>query len=267
MRHRTSSIVVVGLAVSLAVSAGGPASAAPRSVGEVVAAALAAAPVADVVAQPDLEAGIDRSSKRASIELVGGADVSVTPEDVPNSVSRVRPDGVQVLTVLNRGRTARYRVAVPAGTRLVDTGPGFDVVAAGPQGPVLLARIAAPWAVDATGRRLPTSYALHGDTLVQRVQTRGAVYPVVVDPSVARKWYGWQVRFSAWETKTMALGTGGTAYVASVVPQPLLSRVLAASAGAVSLWAAAAMTYDKCLALNVRYLPPGLNPWYWSCGP
>ena len=44
----------------------------------------------------------------------------------------------------------------------------------GPEGPVLLASIAAPWAVDAPGRQLATSYSVYGSTLVQRVETKRA---------------------------------------------------------------------------------------------
>ena len=43
--------------------------------------------------------------------------------------------------------------------------------------------ILAPWAIDATGAAVPTNYSLDGDTLVQRVDHHGAVYPVVADPN------------------------------------------------------------------------------------
>ncbi|MGJ4845350.1 hypothetical protein [Leifsonia sp. Le1] len=41
------------------------------------------------------------------------------------------------------------------------------------------------WAVDAYGRQLRTSYSVNGDVLTQRVEHRGAAYPVVADPRVA----------------------------------------------------------------------------------
>ena len=42
--------------------------------------------------------------------------------------------------------------------------------------------IAPPWAVDAAGNVVSTSFALDGDTLIQTVDHDGAVYPVIADP-------------------------------------------------------------------------------------
>jgi len=44
--------------------------------------------------------------------------------------------------------------------------------------------INAPWAVDADNRYLPTRFEVHGDTLIQYTDTRGAAFPVVADPDV-----------------------------------------------------------------------------------
>ncbi|MDB5163996.1 MAG: hypothetical protein JWS12_614 [Candidatus Saccharibacteria bacterium] len=40
-----------------------------------------------------------------------------------------------------------------------------------------------PWAVDAVGKRLATSYRISGNTLTQRVDVKNAVFPVVADPT------------------------------------------------------------------------------------
>ena len=50
------------------------------------------------------------------------------------------------------------------------------------------ATLEAPWAVDATGQVLPTRYEIQGDTLVQHVDTEGAVFPVAADPSFGLGW-------------------------------------------------------------------------------
>lgn len=42
--------------------------------------------------------------------------------------------------------------------------------------------IATPWAYDATGTAMSTSFALDGSTLVQTVEHEGGVYPVLADP-------------------------------------------------------------------------------------
>jgi hypothetical protein len=52
-----------------------------------------------------------------------------------------------------------------------------------------VAEIEVPWARDADGRSLPTRYVVRGDVLVQHVDTRGARFPVVADPTFKR--CGW----------------------------------------------------------------------------
>jgi hypothetical protein len=44
-------------------------------------------------------------------------------------------------------------------------------------------RIQTPWAVDAAGKDLPTSYTFAGGVLTQKVDTTGASFPVVADPT------------------------------------------------------------------------------------
>jgi hypothetical protein len=42
--------------------------------------------------------------------------------------------------------------------------------------------ILAPWAKDANGKNLPTSYSVSGDVVTQHVDPKGAAFPVVADP-------------------------------------------------------------------------------------
>ena len=46
-------------------------------------------------------------------------------------------------------------------------------------GSPILMHLPAPWAVDASGRKLPTTFVVNGATLTQQVDTRGAQVPVV----------------------------------------------------------------------------------------
>lgn len=262
--------VIFGLTASMTLGIIGPAVAqdVTPTTEDIVDAALVA------VGQPTLEAPVasqdglevDPETLGASIELIPGAGVTVVPEDVGNSASRVTQNGVQVLTVLEEGSEARFDVDIPAGTRLVDTGAGgFDVVADGPEGPVELATITAPWAVDADGRELPSSYSLAGGQLVQTVDTRDATYPIVADPSIERKWYGFQVRFSKNETRTMAAGSGGVLVVAKYIPHPVVKGAVTAAAPAVAWWAGTALMFGKCIAINVAFVPVITQAWYWNC--
>jgi hypothetical protein len=62
----------------------------------------------------------------------------------------------------------------------------------GPDGaPVEIGSVAAPWASDANGNPVSTSYRVIGAALVQTIATNeSTVYPVVADPSVT---FGWGV--------------------------------------------------------------------------
>lgn len=57
-----------------------------------------------------------------------------------------------------------------------------------------IAEIEAPWAVDANGNPVTTSYDLNGNTLTQTIETNtNTAYPVVADPSIDWEKVGWWV--------------------------------------------------------------------------
>lgn len=47
-----------------------------------------------------------------------------------------------------------------------------------------IAGINIPWAVDAHGLELPTTYSIQGATITQHVDTAAAVFPVTADPTI-----------------------------------------------------------------------------------
>lgn len=51
-----------------------------------------------------------------------------------------------------------------------------------PEGTELITYFQSPWAVDSNGNELPTSLSVEGNSVVQQVNTAGAVFPVVADP-------------------------------------------------------------------------------------
>jgi hypothetical protein len=56
-------------------------------------------------------------------------------------------------------------------------------------GSISVGEFLAPWAKDATGTPVPTSYSVVGDTLVQHVETTpSTVFPVVADPYITWGW-------------------------------------------------------------------------------
>lgn len=49
---------------------------------------------------------------------------------------------------------------------------------------IVIPFISAPWALDSNGKKLPTSYTVNGSKITQHVNTSGAAYPIVADPSI-----------------------------------------------------------------------------------
>ncbi|WP_460459535.1 hypothetical protein [Angustibacter peucedani] len=93
-----------------------------------------------------------------------------------------RSDGFSVIAVLREGQTsASFDGLLEAGQRLEPAADGGLVVV---QGDAVVKTVDAPWAKDAEGKDLATRYRIEGTTVVQDVDTTGATFPVVADPSV-----------------------------------------------------------------------------------
>jgi len=97
--------------------------------------------------------------------------------------------GFAVLAVLEDGQSAAtFSGLIPAGASLKATGDGgFRII--GSDG-IETSAINAPWARDASGRNLPTSYSVDGANVIQTVDTQGATYPIVADPYLT---FGWLI--------------------------------------------------------------------------
>ena len=71
--------------------------------------------------------------------------------------------------------------------------------------------VQAPWAVDATGTDIPTSFTVDGTTLTQHVEHAGAAYPVNADPVLDWGYLSGTVYFNRNETYRASTET---AYIA-----------------------------------------------------
>ncbi|WP_162793307.1 hypothetical protein [Streptomyces globosus] len=163
--------------------------------------------------------------------------------------------GVRALVTLKNAdaqTTQRFDLGLPEGATLVADGAGgYDIVtSAGGAGAVARGHIDAPWAKDANGKAVPTSYSLDGHTLVQTIETGpDTAYPVVADPHYTWGIISGTVYFNKNETKVLALG--GT--VVSWLPHPATvvgGRSLAGVAGY-------AVATDQCVKFKVN---PALAP-------
>lgn len=127
----------------------------------------------------------------------------------------VAEDAVRVSTVIasaDQPERFAYDFGPDAVIELQDDGGALvlsagDLTDSAEQLQAVLARIDAPWAVDAAGERVETRYEERDGTLVQIVEHRVAAvtYPVVADPSFDQPNIAqFRVRFNRAETKTIA---------------------------------------------------------------
>lgn len=266
-KSRQMAAALVASSVVISLFSGVPAASAKEiTPAEAVSKAKAYAPaVPPFTGSSGIEVRVDKSLAEGSVELAPNQKITISARDKGKSVVEATDEGVQVLTVIEKGgsrSSVRYDVDLPRGFTLAESNGGFRVV--GPTGESDYGEIQAPWAIDAKGRYLDTHYEHQGNSLVQMVNTKDATFPVVADPYFVRKWYGGQVRFTMNETKAMAAGSAGVAFVAGFIPEPTISKVVMAAAGAVAWWSGTALMYGKCIALNVTYWG-SVYPWYWSC--
>ncbi len=200
-------------------------------------------------------------------DSVTAGGVTIKGLDGSDTVSRATKDGGQVLTVLRTSSdVADFEVSLPAGAKLVKMGE--SVLIAGQD--KLLGAIEAPWAVDAKGKSLRTSYSIKGNKLIQKVDTTGAAFPVVADPSF--RWCDWYTAIcmklsyseTRWITDTLFVGVGAAVgALCGIIPwmPPYLGAVKAICAGVVAAYFfslrntfATARAQGRCVELKWNYV-------------
>lgn len=127
----------------------------------------------------------------------------------------------QVMTVLeDREAQVSYRYEFQGAELLpMENGRvGILGVSTSPNVSSLFAIVNTPWAVDARGRSLPTSYRIDGSYLTQEIDTSGATFPVVADPSVDfTDWLPptWVITLNA-KDQRIIVSSGGAAIGAAI---------------------------------------------------
>jgi hypothetical protein len=189
-------------------------------------------------------------SARDANPTKSGTMVFNDPTSSSSVAVQVITNGVRELFALNNADAPTdfsVPLDLPAGASLIanDEG-GYDIVTLDANGTASTqAVISAPWATDANGRSLPTSYTLDGTTLTQHIDTSGAAFPVIADPKVDWGWTSYTVYFSWRETKLLALG--GT--IAQWIPTPwtvIGGRIIA-------VWAGIAVATDRCVKIKYNW--------------
>lgn len=131
-----------------------------------------------------------------------------------------------------------------------------------------LGGIEAPWAVDASGQSLLTHYEISGPTLTQIVDTTGATFPVVADPTV--QFFGpyIQVHLNKAESR-LAIGSyAACAGLLSKSPVPF-AKLLQVSCTTVAAIGTTQLVGNRCI--SIHYVvgvggPAGVWwPWVRKC--
>jgi hypothetical protein len=122
-----------------------------------------------------------------------------------------------------------------------------------------------PWAYDANGKEVPTSYSVQpGSNIVtQHVDTTGAEFPVTADPSTGCG-VGWcSVYFNRAETKAIAAGraagTGVLTAGCTLLGSPIAGGACALAGGAVAAFAQGANA--NCTGIIGYGVPRVLAAW------
>lgn len=119
--------------------------------------------------------------------------------------------------------------------------------------------VPAPWARDARGIDLATSYRLEGATLIQTVDHIGATYPVVADPAfetncgiVSCKLYFDRAQTRNARDFWWLTGAGASAcFFLSGPAAPVCAVAIAAQAGAINAYAGRYYEEGNCVKLKV----------------
>jgi hypothetical protein len=139
----------------------------------------------DPVDAQSLDLGVSVDVKHdAAVAGFGDFEVGLAPSADVFSTT-VLPAGVRVMSRIDRGAMSTdFRVDLPAGATLIPQDGGYVVAIDAGGTRIALAEIDEPWAVDANGEEVRTSYSLDGDVLTQSLHGSEIAYPVVADPTI-----------------------------------------------------------------------------------
>lgn len=172
----------------------------------------------------DLRIGLPFDEQAGDPVVVDSSTLVIDNKNGSSSVPSVREDGtVRIATVIDSPTAPsryEYPLVLPAGGSLAlgDDGGAIIVLADGTQ----LGRFDAPWAYQADGTAVDTSFEISGTTLTQVVRhDAGMAYPVIADPSYKTTTFYW----SRATVENMFARKGNVGQFCRVVPTSYLVGV------------------------------------------
>ena len=158
-------------------------------------------------------------------------------------------EGFQVLIGLadrDSSHQHTFDVNMPAGAILAEIDDGsIDIIG---QDGISIGTFETPWAKDASGVEVATSYTIQGNSIIQSIDSTGdAVYPIVADPKFTWEWATGIVYFS-WETEWLCFaGIGGIYWL---VTSPFWLPILLLVAALIVPTACKATLFGVCVKVK-----------------
>ncbi|MBT2229278.1 hypothetical protein [Nonomuraea sp. NEAU-A123] len=167
----------------------------------------------------------------------------------------------------------RFPISAPEGSMLeVEDDDGTVLIY---NNDFYLGEIDLPWAKDANGNAVPTSYRVEGMTLIQTVNHTGAAYPVVADPALKLQCEWWKAMcrlifskkltkkiYNAWFVAGVAGAIEAMKYACDKLKgkAKLICKIAYTAGGASAVYKVReAANKNQCFA--VRFQAPGIV-WY-----
>ena len=170
--------------------------------------------------------------------LKRGENFAITEGENTTVIQKKEQNSVQIAKILKKEKDTQqiFTVKTDKPSKLQKLNDGsINIVSNQNNGPrVTYGTIDKPWAVDAEGKKLPTSYSIDGNKIIQKINTRGASYPIVADPKVTWGW-GMYINMKGEEMNALGgvagvalsiIGVGGCAAVGVTKKIPNLAKVI-----------------------------------------
>jgi hypothetical protein len=86
----------------------------------------------------------------------------------------------------------------------------------------------------------------HSSSQTTKVSTRATT-------QFGRRWYGWDLNLNRGETLNLAAGSAGAAAIATLIPDPTASKIVAASLGVYAAYASWVYARGGCLRFRIMF--------------
>jgi hypothetical protein len=197
-----------------------------------------------------------------------GLVTSDTSASLSGAVQATEGGGRSLAVLRDRpsGSSVSYPLSISRGLSLVPSSTGSLEIRSSKG--VTVGYVAKPWALDATGRQLSTSYQVKAGALIQRIDTTQARFPVVADPWIT---LGWHIYLHLTPTDQRALLIGSVATYAAIGalvcaelgPGAVVCAVGAAALGAIiASYVSDLYNPNRTLVLEFTYLGVEAGSYY-----